>query len=80
MANVLGKSAAVGKVYNVQGSQSITFQGLGTLAASAMGMDPNDVDFKFYDSSDFDFGKLKPFPLREHHFFCSVDQAKVTRP
>ena len=31
MANVIGKKAAIGKIYNVQDAQSVTFEGLAKL-------------------------------------------------
>jgi len=83
MANVIGRPQAVGKAYNVQDSQSITLEGLATLCAEAMdaGSDGKGkgtvTDLKYYDCGDFDFGCVNPFPLREQHFFCSVDQAKI---
>ena len=77
MANVIGRPQAVGKCYNVQDEQSVTFEGLVKLCAAAMEKDPASVDIKFYDKGDFDFGKLKNFPMRPQHFFCSVDQAKI---
>lgn len=77
MANVIGKDVAKGKIYNVQDTQSVSFEGLTKLCAKAMGMKDGEVDIKFYDSKAFDFGKKKAFPMREQHFFCSVDNAMI---
>ena len=30
-----------------------------------------------YNPKEFDFGKEKPFPLRDQHFFTSVDKVRV---
>jgi len=75
MAQIIGRPQAVGKCYNVQDSQCITFQGMGTMCAKAMGMDPKKVDFMFYPKKEMNFGDLKSFPMREQHFFCSVANA-----
>ena len=37
MANVIGKKAAIGKIYNVQDAQSVTFEGLAKLCVHARG-------------------------------------------
>ncbi len=74
MANIIGRSEVTnGKIYNVQDTQSVTFEGLAKLCGAAMGKP--QIDIKFYDKGDFDFGKMKAFPMREQHFFCSVDEA-----
>lgn len=77
MAQIIGKDKAKGKIYNVQDQQSVTFEGLAMLCAEAMGMNAKDVGIKFYDKKMFDFGEKKAFPMREQHFFCSVDNAMV---
>ena len=30
---------------------------------------------QLYNKKNFDFGEKKAFPMREQHFFCSVDKA-----
>jgi len=75
MANVIGKKAAIGKIYNVQDAQSVTFEGLAKLCANAMGKDAEEVRIKTYNKKNFDFGEKKAFPMREQHFFCGIDQA-----
>ena len=63
MANVIGKEKAKGKIYNIQDAQSVTFEGLATLCAQAMGKDfkgdAKKVDVKLYDKKMFDFGEKK---------------------
>ena len=74
MANIIGRTEVTnGKIYNVQDTQSVTFEGLAKLCGAAMGK--HEINIKFYDKKDFDFGKMKAFPMREQHFFCSVDEA-----
>ena len=73
MAKIIGKKAAIGQIYNVQDVQSVTFEGLAKLCGQAMGKD--SVDIKLYDKKMFDFGEKKAFPMREQHFFCSVEKA-----
>eukprot|EP01038_Epipyxis_sp_PR26KG_P007412 gene7412-10103_t len=74
-AQVIGNDKAKGQIYNIQDTQSVTFEGLTRLCAQSMGLDPSKVNVKFYDKKDFDFGEKKAFPMREQHFFCSVSKA-----
>lgn len=75
MAQVIGRDKAKGQIYNIQDAQSITFEGLARLAGKAMGKDPAQVEIKFYDKKNYDFGEKKAFPMREQHFFCAIDKA-----
>jgi len=75
MAQVIGRDHCKGQIYNVQDTQSVTFEGLAKLCGEAMGMSSSAVDIKLYDKSMFDFGEKKAFPMREQHFFCSVEKA-----
>mmetsp|Transcript_10240 Transcript_10240/g.14067 ORF Transcript_10240/g.14067 Transcript_10240/m.14067 type:complete len:373 (+) Transcript_10240:9059-10177(+) len=77
MAQVIGRDQAKGQVYNIQDTQSVSFEGLTKLCAQAMGsdFDATKLDIKFYDPKMFDFGDKKAFPMRGQHFFCSVDKA-----
>ena len=61
------------QIYNIQDSQSVTFESLTKLCAQAMGadFDASKLDIKFYDPKMFDFGEKKAFPMRGQHFFCS---------
>ena len=74
MANVIGKDVAKGKIYNVQDTQSVTFEGLAKLCAQAAGKTA-PPEIKLYNAKSFDFGTKKAFPMREQHFFCSVHEA-----
>lgn len=78
MAQVIGRDHTKGQIYNIQDTQSVTFEGLTKLCASAMGMKEDDVRIKMYDKKMFDFGEKKAFPMREQHFFCSVDKVSIT--
>jgi nucleoside-diphosphate-sugar epimerase len=40
-----------------------------------MGKDAEEVRIKTYNKKNFDFGEKKAFPMREQHFFCSIDKA-----
>ena len=75
MAQVIGKDAAKGQVYNIQDPQSVSFTGLARLCAKAMGTDPESLTITLYDKNKYDFGEKKAFPMREQHFFCSIDKA-----
>ena len=61
------------QIYNIQDTQSVTFESLTKLCAQAMGadFDASKLDIKFYDPKMFDFGEKKAFPMRGQHFFCS---------
>lgn len=72
---VIGREQAKGQIYNIQDTQSVTFEGLARLSATAMGMDGKDVQIKLYEPKNFDFGEKKAFPMRAQHFFCGVDKA-----
>ena len=76
MSNVIGCSAAVGKVYNVQDDVAISFDGLVRACAEAAGKNPDDVEIVHYNPKEFDFGKKKAFPLRPQHFFTDVEAAR----
>ena len=75
MAQIIGREQCKQQIYNIQDVQSVTFEGLTMLCAKAMGMDTAKVGVKLYDKKEFDFGEKKAFPMREQHFFCSVDKA-----
>jgi len=73
MAQVIGRDHCKGQIYNIQDTQSVTFEGLAKLCAEAMGKSAPTI--KLYDKKEFDFGEKKAFPMREQHFFCSVEKA-----
>ncbi len=77
MAAILGKSQAVGQIYNVSGDRYVTFDGLARACAIAAGKPDQDLQIVHYDAKKFDFGKRKAFPMRTQHFFASVDKAKT---
>jgi nucleoside-diphosphate-sugar epimerase len=53
----------------------VTFDGLAKATAKAMGKpEPEIIN---YGPKDFDFGKRKAFPMRDQHFFASIDKAKA---
>ena len=74
MANVIGReSVTTGKVYNIQNTQAITFDGVAKTAAKVMG---KAAEIVHYNPKDFSFpeGK-KAFPMRPQHFFTGIHQA-----
>jgi nucleoside-diphosphate-sugar epimerase len=76
MANVIGRtSKTTGKVYNVQNTQAITFDGVVKAAAKVMGKE-GSCDIVHYNPNDFTFPEgAKAFPMRPQHFFCGIHQA-----
>jgi len=75
MAQIIGRDVCHGQVYNIQDVQSVSFEALAKLCAEAMGQSASSAQIKLYDKSNFDFGEKKAFPMREQHFFCSVEKA-----
>jgi len=74
-SKVLGNSKAKGQIYNISGDRFVTFDGIALACAAAMGApEPELVHF---NAKDFDFGKKKAFPMRDQHFFTSIDKAVV---
>ena len=52
----------------------MTFDGIAKACAKAAGApEPELVHF---NAKEFDFGKEKPFPLRDQHFFTSIDKVR----
>lgn len=69
----LGNKKAYGQVYNISSERFVTFDGIALACAQAMGApEPELVHF---NAKDFDFGGKKPFPMRDQHFFTSIDKA-----
>uniref|UniRef100_A0A7S3RA08 NAD-dependent epimerase/dehydratase domain-containing protein n=1 Tax=Dunaliella tertiolecta TaxID=3047 RepID=A0A7S3RA08_DUNTE len=69
----LGNKKAYNQIYNISGPKYVTFDGIAKACAIAMGKpEPELVHF---NPKDFDFGKAKAFPLRDQHFFTSIDKA-----
>lgn len=75
MAAVIGNQKALGQIYNISGDRYVTFVGLAMACAEAAGKSPDSLKIVYYDPSDFDFGKLKAFPLRLQHFFADIHKA-----
>ena len=75
MSAVLGNQKAIAQIYNISGDRYVTFTGLAKICAEAMGKDPDTVEIKYYDPSQFSFGKRKAFPIRLQHFFADISKA-----
>jgi nucleoside-diphosphate-sugar epimerase len=74
MANVIDRTdRTTGRVYNVQNTQAITFDGVAREAAKVLGKEARIVH---YDPKDYNFpsGK-KAFPMRPQHFFTGIHRA-----
>lgn len=77
MANVIGREdRTTGKVYNVQNTQAVTFDGVARAAAKASGLDPSKLEIIHYDPKKFQFPEgSKAFPMRPQHFFTGIHRA-----
>ena len=74
MANVIDREdRTTGKVYNIQNTQAITFDGVAKAAAKVVG---KEAEIIHYNPKDVVFpeGK-KAFPMRPTHFFTGIQQA-----
>ncbi|GBG58815.1 hypothetical protein CBR_g216 [Chara braunii] len=70
----LGNEKAIGQIYNISGDKYVTFDGIARACAEAMDLPAPEI--VHYNPKDFDFGKKKAFPLRDQHFFTSIEKAK----
>ena len=69
---VLGNKAATKQVYNISGERYVTFDGIAKACALAAGApEPELIHF---DPKAVDLGKAKAFPLRDQHFFTSIEK------
>eukprot|EP00210_Caulerpa_lentillifera_P006098 g5826.t1 len=70
----LGNPVAMNQIYNISDERYVTFDGVAKACAIAMGKpEPELIHF---DAKDFKFGKKKPFPMRDQHFFASIEKAQ----
>lgn len=69
---ILGNSKAKNQIYNISGERFVTFDGIAKACAKAAGAP--EPELIHYNPKDFDFGGKKAFPLRDQHFFASVDK------
>ncbi|KXZ51721.1 hypothetical protein GPECTOR_11g169 [Gonium pectorale] len=70
---VLGNKKAARQIYNISGERFVTFDGIAKACAKAMGVP--EPELIHYNAKEYDFGKDKAFPMRDQHFFTSVDKA-----
>jgi nucleoside-diphosphate-sugar epimerase len=71
---VLKNEKAYNQIYNISGAKYVTFDGIAKACAKAGGFP--EPQLVHYNPKDFDFGKKKAFPLRDQHFFTSVEKAE----
>ena len=69
---ILGNSKAKNQIYNISGERFVTFDGIAKACAKAAGAP--EPELIHYKPKDFDFGGKKAFPLRDQHFFASIDK------
>lgn len=74
MAAVLDNERTLGEIYNISDVRYVTFLGLAKACATVAGK-PNYDKFVFFDSKKINLDRRKGFPLRNQHFFTSVDKA-----
>lgn len=74
---VLGNDKAKNQIYNISGERFVTFDGLARACARAAGApEPELVHF---DAKKVDLGKAKAFPLRDQHFFTSIEKVRMAQ-
>lgn len=71
---VLGNEKASKEIFNISGDKYVTFDGLARACAKAGGFP--EPELVHYNPKEYDFGKKKPFPFRDQHFFTSIEKAK----
>ena len=72
---ILGNPRAAKQTYNIAGDKYVTFDGIARACAVAAGAPPPEL--VHFAPKAFDFGKSKAFPMRDQHFFASVEKAKA---
>lgn len=75
---ILGNSKAKNQIYNISGARFVTFDGIAKACAKAAGAP--EPELIHYNPKDFDFGGKKAFPLRDQHFFASIDKVCKFNP
>ena len=75
---VLDNSKASKQVYNISGERFVTFDGIAKACADAAGV--AEPELVHYHRNDVDFGGKKAFPLREQHFFTSIQKVNIPGP
>ena len=74
-SKILGNPKAARQIYNISGERFVTFDGIARACAIAAGApEPEIIHF---NAKEYDFDGKKPFPLRDQHFFTSIDKARL---
>lgn len=74
-AACLGNAKAARQIYNISGEKYVTFDGIARACAQAAGAP--EPELVHYNAKDYDFGKAKAFPMRDQHFFTSIEKARA---
>jgi nucleoside-diphosphate-sugar epimerase len=77
MNTIIKSPQAIGQIYNISGDRYVTFDGLAEACSIAAGLPLADLKIVHYDPKNFDFGKKKPFPFRDQHFFTDISKART---
>lgn len=64
------------QIYNISGERFVTFDGIAKACAQAAGKP--EPELIHYDPKAIDTGGKKAFPLRDQHFFASIDKVSVS--
>lgn len=74
---VLDNSRASKQVYNISGERFVTFDGIAKACAAAAGAP--EPELVHYNPKDYDFRGKKAFPLRDQHFFTSIQKVILSQ-
>ena len=74
-AACLGNGKAARQIYNISGEKFVTFDGIACACAKAAGAP--EPELVHYNAKEYDFGKAKAFPMRDQHFFTSIEKARA---
>jgi nucleoside-diphosphate-sugar epimerase len=70
---MLGNPKAKNQIYNISGERFVTFDGIAKACAEAAGAP--EPELIHYNAKEIDLGGKKAFPMRDQHFFASIDKA-----
>ncbi len=76
MTKSLSLDVAENRIYNCSGDKGVTFLGLAQTAALACGLDPGQIDIRYFDQKILNPKARKSFPLRIGHFYTDISRIK----
>lgn len=69
-------AASFTQIFNISGERFVTFDGIAKACAKAAGA--SEPELVHFNPKSIDLGGAKAFPLRDQHFFASVDKVLLS--